>query len=405
MPPDAVIGAAHPDRAEKYAGPLVAPASAPQVNEPISLPPSAISIGITGETQVSGTILLLDGVDINRRWMKGILKAGPYRILECRTPNEAWSLLEDRPVDLIITDMVMSDYSGFEFFRRVKSDRRTRFIPILVITNVQGHENEVAVLQSGADEFLIKPLQPVVIRTRVQTMLRNKRLLDSLDEAEGILFSLAQTIEARDKNTGTHCQRLASLSVALGTTLGLPQEDLVALHRGGFLHDVGKIAVPDAILFKGSSLSDEEWTVMRSHTLQGESICRPMKSLAPVLPIIRNHHERWDGTGYPDGLSGEQIPLLARILQLADIYDALTSCRSYKPAMPIPQALEVMQEEARQGWRDPELVSVFCQMLQQPGFADNGGRLFASQPEDPGEAADLQLMRDSLARMSREVLR
>jgi putative two-component system response regulator len=357
------------------------------------------------ESALPGTILLLDSVDINRRWMKGILKAGPYRIIECRTPAEALQVMADRNVDLIISDMMMSDFSGFEFFRRVKADPRGRYTPILVLTNVQGQENEVAVLQSGADEFLIKPIQPLVIRTRVQTMLRNKRVLDSLDEAEGILFSLAQTVEARDKETGNHCQRLASLSVALGTTLGLPQEDLVALYRGGYLHDIGKIAVPDSILFKKASLSEEEWQVMRAHTIHGEQICRPMKTLAPVLAIIRNHHERWDGSGYPDGLAGEQIPLLARILQLADIYDALTSPRSYKRAYTMAEAIQVLADEAKQGWRDPELVSVFCQMIEQPGFAENSGRLFAAPPEDPKEAADLQSMRDSLARMSREVLR
>lgn len=367
--------------------------------------PSAYSVTGSLEGVLPGTILLLDSVDINRRWIKGVLKAGPYRILECRTQQEAVDLLARETVDLIITDMMLPDFGSFEFFRRVKSSRRTCFTPILVITSVQGIENEVAVLQSGADEFLIKPIQPVVIRTRVQTMLRNRRLLDSLDEAESILFALAQTIEARDRETGNHCERLAALSVALGATLGLPQEDLLALYRGGYLHDIGKVAVPDSILFKEGSLSPADWDIMRSHTIQGELICRPMKSLAPVLPIIRNHHERWDGSGYPDGLAGEEIPLLARILQLADIYDALISRRSYKPAMSMPQAVELLTEEMRQGWRDPELVSVFCQMLNQPGFASNSARLLAPDPTDPGEAADLQSMRASLARMSREIQR
>jgi putative two-component system response regulator len=371
------------------------------VSGPLVVPPTIDAV-------TSATILLLDAEDINRRWMKGILKVGPHRILESRSPEEAWKILESRPVDLIISDMMLPDRGSMDFFRRLKADRRYRFTPLLVLTNVQGIENEVAVLESGADEFLIKPIQPVVIRARVQTMLRNKRMMDSLDEAEGILFSLAQTIEARDKETGDHCQRLASLSVALGTTLGLPQDDLVALHRGGYLHDIGKVAVPDAILFKKSLLSEEEWLVMRSHTTHGETICRPMKTLAPVLPIIRNHHERWNGSGYPDGLAGEEIPLLARILQLADIFDALTSSRSYKEAVSISEALEVLTEEARNGWRDPELVSVFCQMLRQPGVLENSRRLFAAHPSlpaTPDDPAELRSMRDSLARMSRELHR
>jgi len=368
--------------------------------------------GVSPRTESLGraTILLVDHVEINRQLIKGILKAGPYRLLEARTATEALAVLDREPVDLIIAELIMGDasgrtYGGLEFCRRVKANRRTRLIPILIITSVQGIDNEVAGLESGADEFLIKPLHPAVVRTRIRTMLRNKRAVDSLEEAETILFALAQTVEQRDKETGNHCQRLASVSVALGTALGLPEEDLVALYRGGFLHDVGKIAVPDAILFKRGVLNEEEWVVMRAHTSKGEEICRPMRSLAPVLPIIRNHHEKWDGSGYPDGLAGEHIPLLARILQLSDIYDALTSRRSYKSAYTPDEAIAMLQKEAEMGWRDPELVSVFFEMVRQPNFVANSAALFAPDSVDEDETAELRSMRESLARMSREVLK
>ncbi len=367
--------------------------------------------GVSPLTESLGraTILLVDHVAINRQLIKGILKAGPYRLLEARTAAEAFAILDSEPVDLIIAELIMGDggrtYGGQEFCTAVKANRRTRLIPILIITSVQGIDNEVSVLESGADEFLIKPLQPAAVRTRIRTMLRNKRAIDSLEEAETILFALAQTVEQRDKETGNHCQRLASLSVALGTALGLPEEDLVALYRGGYLHDIGKIAVPDSILFKRGELNEEEWVVMRSHTIKGEEICRPMRSLAPVLPIIRNHHEKWDGSGYPDGLAGEQIPLLSRILQLSDIYDALTSRRSYKSAYSPEAAISMLQKEAEQGWRDPELVSVFCEMVRQPNFVANSAALFAPDYEDESETAELRSMRESLARMSREVLK
>ncbi|MBI4890542.1 MAG: HD domain-containing protein [Acidobacteria bacterium] len=356
------------------------------------------------------TVLLVDHVDINRQLLKGMLKAGPYRLLDARSPEEALALLEHEQVDLIIAELIMGEasvktFSGLDFCRRVKSNRRTRLIPILMVTSVQGIETEVAGLESGADEFLIKPLQPAVVRTRIRTMLRNKRTIDSLEEAETILFALAQTVEQRDKETGNHCQRLAALSVALGTALGLPDEDLQALYRGGFLHDIGKIAVPDSILFKQGMLNEAEWEVMRSHTWKGEEICLPMRSLAPVLPIIRNHHERWDGSGYPDGFAGEQIPLLARILQLADIYDALTSRRSYKTAYAPEEAVAILQKEASMGWRDPELLSVFCEMVRQPNFVANSAALFLPDPADGSESAELQSMRESLVRMSREVLK
>jgi putative two-component system response regulator len=172
-------------------------------------------------------------------------------------------------------------------------------------------------------------------------------------------------VEHRDRYTGLHCERLAALGIALAHALGLTWQDQLAIHRGGYLHDIGKIGVPDAILFKRGLLTDEEWQTMRLHTIRGEDICRPMKTLAPVLPIIRSHHERWDGSGYPDGLAGENIPLLARILQVADIYDALTTARPYKPAFTHEHAIEIMFEEVRRGWRDPELVPLFAQITKR----------------------------------------
>lgn len=350
------------------------------------------------------SILLVDHVELNRQLIKGILKAGPYRLLEARSQEEALRILERDNVDLVISEWIVSDAagrpnSGLELCRKIKSSRRTHLIPVLIVTSVQGIENEVAGLESGADEFLVKPLQPAVLRTRIRSMLRQKRIVDSLEEAETILFALAQTVEQRDKETGNHCQRLASLSVALGSAIGLPDEDLLALHRGGFLHDIGKVAVPDAILFKQGELTSEEWVIMRSHTWKGEEICRPMRSLRPVLPIIRNHHERWDGSGYPDGLKGEDIPLLARILQLADIFDALTSERSYKQAYSVDEAISQLRREAELGWRDPELVSVFCEVVKLPSLGWRPGQ------ELPAAPAELESMRESLLRMSQQLMK
>ncbi|MBZ5619339.1 MAG: HD domain-containing protein [Acidobacteriia bacterium] len=184
----------------------------------------------------------------------------------------------------------------------------------------------------------------------------------AIDETEETLFALALAVEQRDRHTGGHCERLAFIGVALGVAMGLARSQLVALYRGGYLHDVGKVGIPDSILFKPGSLTAEEWVTMRSHTVRGEDICRHMKSLAPVLPIIRHHHERWDGSGYPDGLRGEQIPLLARILQIVDIYDALSSPRPYKPAYPVGQTLAIIQEETDRGWRDPRIVRAFLEL-------------------------------------------
>ena len=316
------------------------------------------------------TILIVDDIDLNRRLLKAMLKTAPYRILEAKRPSAALALLDREKVDLVVVDLVMPDMSGPDFCRLLKNDRKTQLIPILMTTSVQGVENEVAGIESGADEFLIKPLQPTVVRTRIRAMLRNKALIDSLDEAETILFALAQSVEHRDKYTGLHCERLATYSIVLGQALGLARQDQLALYRGGYLHDIGKISIPDLILFKRGLLTDEEWQTMRLHTIRGEEICRPMKTLAPVLPIIRSHHERWDGSGYPDGAAGEDIPLLARILQVADIYDALTTARPYKPAFTHQHAIEIMLEEARRGWRDPELVPLFAEVSQHSPDSD-----------------------------------
>jgi len=310
------------------------------------------------------TILIADGHEINRRILRSMLRSGAYRILEAANHQEALALLDCEPVDLLVVDLMIPDIGGPEFCRRVKSQRHTRLIPILLITSVQGVENEIVGIESGADEFLTKPLHPAVVRTRIAAMLRQKAAIDSLEEAETILFTLAQAVEQRDSATGAHCERLALLSVAMGRALGLEQADLLALYRGGFLHDIGKISVPDAILKKPEPLNEQEWEIMRAHTIHGEAICRPLKTLARVLPIIRHHHERWDGSGYPDGLSGERIPLLARILQIADIFDALTSVRCYKPAVPPAEALRILDDEARRGWRDPVLVKLFRQLCE-----------------------------------------
>jgi putative two-component system response regulator len=308
-------------------------------------------------------ILIVDDNEINRRLIRAMLKTTPYSITECHKAPEALEMLVSDRVDLVILDLMLPGMGGPEFCRRLKADRRTRFIPVLMMTSVQGFENEVAGITSGADEFLTKPLHPAVLRARIRSMLRNKALIDSLDEAESILFALAQAVEQRDQYTGAHCQRLASYSVALGEALGLTGTELRALYRGGYLHDIGKIGVPDAVLFKKGPLTEDEWVIMRSHTLKGEEIVRPMKSLALVLPIIRSHHERWDGTGYPDGIKGEDVPLLARVLQVVDIYDALTTARSYKPALSHDDAAAVMMQEVERGWRDAELVSLFLDIV------------------------------------------
>jgi putative two-component system response regulator len=333
---------------------------------PVSVPSQ--STGAKKETSSQGapeTLLVVDCDPVGRQLFRGVLKADQYRILEAADVPGAIAILRNEQVDLVVTDLILRDLSGLDLCRKLRAEKSTRLIPILVVTSVQTVESEIAGLESGANEFLVKPISPSALRTRIRAMLRTKRVIDSLDEAESILFAMARIVDTRDSETGDHCERLAQLSVLVGTAMRLHPEDLTALRQGGYLHDIGKVATPDLILFKPGPLTSDEWAIMRQHTTIGESICRPMRSLRPVLPIIRHHHERWDGGGYPDGLRGEQIPLLARILQIADIYDAITSRRSYKAAFKPDEALALMQQEVDLGWRDPVLFGLFLSIMRQ----------------------------------------
>jgi putative two-component system response regulator len=218
-------------------------------------------------------------------------------------------------------------------------------------------------IEAGADDFLNKPVLAEELTARVKSLLRVKEFTDELETADSVLCTLGLIVEGRDPYTEGHCERLAANAADLGRHLGLDEDSLVALRRGGYLHDLGKIAVPDEILKKGSDLTPDEWKIMKLHPVTGENICKPLKSLRLVLPIIRHHHERPDGSGYPDGLRAGEIPLLPRVLQVVDVYDALRTARPYKPAIGHDQSAQTMREKVRQGLLDGDLVDEFFGML------------------------------------------
>ena len=308
-------------------------------------------------------ILIVDESYTNRRVLYEMLCELGHEVLEAKSTTEALSLISRDVVDLALVDLLAPVVGGPALCCILRSHAATQSIPIILITDTPDAEKEAIGIAAGADDFLVRPLRTKVLRARVQSVLRRKSVLDSMDEAEAVLFSLAQSVEARDPALGQHCQRLALLSSTLGVAMGLPAPDLIALHRGGYLHDIGKVAVPDRVLFKPGRLNEEEWRIMKEHTVRGEQICAGMKSLKSVLPIIRNHHERWDGSGYPDGLRCEEIPLLARVLQIVDIFDGLTRERPYKPAYSPEYSLQIIQEETAAGWRDPLVVEAFTDIF------------------------------------------
>ncbi len=268
----------------------------------------------------------------------------------------------DQP-DLFILDVVMPGIGGFEVCTRLKADPATRLVPVVLVTGLGDSESRLQGIEAGADDFLTKPFDRSELLARVRSLLRLKSYTDELDRAESVLFALARSIEARDPYTGGHCERLATFGRALGQRLGLPESALVAIERAGTVHDIGKIAIPDRILLKAGPLEEDEWILMRQHTVTGEKICAPVRSFREVLPIIRSHHERLDGSGYPDGLAGEQIPITARVLQVVDVFDALTTERPYKRAMPLEQAMGVLREEMARGWWDREVLGAFEHLM------------------------------------------
>ncbi len=323
-----------------------------------------------------GIILVADDNVANRDLLSALLLAEGYRVVCVADGQQALAQVGSDSVDLALLDVVMPGPTGFEVCQTMKSKPETRLIPVVLLTSLNGDDDRIHGIMCGADDFLSKPVNKHELLARVHSLLRLKQFTDELDNAETVLFSLALSIEAKDPYTEGHCDRLSKYSVALGEKLGLSEELLVALRRGGLVHDIGKLAVPEHILLKPGPLTPEERKIMEQHTIAGERICAPLRSFRHVLPIIRNHHEKSDGSGYPDGLKGEQIPLTARILQVTDIYDALTTDRPYRKALPLDKALSIMREEVKRGWWDGSLIDQLELLVREsaPQLVDVGAK-------------------------------
>jgi putative two-component system response regulator len=303
-----------------------------------------------------GIILVADDNEANRELLSALLSAEGYGVICAADGQQALSRIESGSVDLVLLDVVMPRPTGFEICQAMKAKPETRLIPVILLTSLSSDGDRIHGIMCGADDFLNKPVNKHELLARVHSLLRLKQFTDELDNAETVLFSLALAVEAKDPYTEGHCDRLSKYSVALGEKLGLPQDLSVALRRGGLIHDIGKLAIPEHILLKPGPLTPQERKIMEQHTVIGERICAPLRSFRHVLPIIRHHHEKQDGSGYPDGLKGEQIPLTARILQVTDIYDALTTDRPYRKAVPLDETFSIMRDEASRGWWDGSLI-------------------------------------------------
>jgi len=312
-----------------------------------------------------GTILVADDNEGIREPLVELLRMHGYSVIAVGDGEQAFMEICSQPVDVALLDVMMPGRTGFSVCRAIKARPETCLVPVVLVTGLGSAEDRIQGIEAGADDFLNKPVKREELLARVRSLVRLKRITDELENAETVLCSLARSIEAKDPYTEGHCDRLSRYTVSLGEKIGLSEEQRIALRRGGIVHDVGKVAVPDYVLLKPGPLDAAERKIMEEHPIVGERICAPLKSFRNVLPIIRSHHEKQDGTGYPDHLKAKEIPLTARILQTVDIYDSLTTDRPYRKALSQEKALEIMWKETRQGWWDVELVEALQGLLQE----------------------------------------
>jgi putative two-component system response regulator len=312
-------------------------------------------------------VVAVDDSEIALATIEAMIENDGYEFHSAMDGTKALELIARIDPDVVLMDVVMPEVNGFDLCRQLKADEDTRMTPVVLVTGLDSKHDRIRGIEAGCDDFMVKPFDQIELRARIRSLAQTKRLNENLDNAVAVLDSLARLVEARDETTGDHCDRLIRLANAFGTYLGLPRSDVWALARGGVLHDVGKVGIPDEVLLKKGRLTEDEWTVMRLHPVIGAELLAPLRTMARVVPIVRHHHERWDGNGYPDGLQAEGIPLLARVFQLLDAFDALTSERPYKVAFTVEESLSILSKEREQGKWDPVLLERFLEFIQAGG--------------------------------------
>ena len=319
---------------------------------------------------MKGLVLIADDEAPNRALVRRVLEPSGYTVLEAADGAQAIETVAARLPDLVLLDLEMPEVDGYSALRALKGDPRTRLIPVVMLTSHDQLVDRVRAMQVGVDDYLIKPFHPAELTARVHSLVSLKRFTDELEHAGRVLQGIARVVEERDAYTGRHCIRVGSRAVRVGTTLGLGEEDLKTLRLAGSFHDLGKIAIPDAILRKPGRLTPEEMELMKTHAAVGAQLVQPMRTLARVLPLIRHHHEKLDGSGYPDGLSAGEIPVTVRILSVVDIYDALATQRPYKEALPRERCLAILREEAAKGWWDRDVVETLADLVSRGDDAE-----------------------------------
>ena len=309
-------------------------------------------------------VLVVDDIEANRDLLEGHLDRLGYDVRQAADGVEALEAVEHEEPDLVLLDIDMPRMDGLTLCRRLKADPVRRLVPVVLITAYQDRETRLRGLEAGADDFLTKPFDSAELLVRTKSLLRDRELNKQLDAAEGIILALARIVEARDRYTIHHAERVGLYSREIGRAHGLGEADLDVLYKGGVMHDLGKVVIPAEILLKPGPLNEAEREIMESHAPEGARIAEPLRSVARLLPIVRHHHERVDGRGYPDHLAGTEVPLGARIAAIADSWDAMTSDRPYRRALERDEAVRRLRAGAGSQW-DSELTAIFLDLADQ----------------------------------------
>jgi putative two-component system response regulator len=320
------------------------------------------------------TVLVVEDDLANRVLLVRLLERAGYHPVTADDGPSGLAAAFDVGPDLVLLDVGLPGMDGLEICRRLRADPRTVALPVVLLTGRTSIDDVVAGLDAGADDFLAKPFHEAELLARLRSARRLAQVMAEMEGAQGVVAALANAVEAKDSVTEHHCQRLAGLAHMLATAADLDPVSIKGIVFGALLHDIGKIGVSDVILKKPGRLTDAEWVEMRRHPEIGEQICRPLASSREFAPIVRHHHERWDGFGYPDRLQAREIPIGARIVGLVDAFDAMTHDRPYKAGRSLDEAIaELTAESGRQF--DPSLVECFISMVDHEDVEEMGDRL------------------------------
>jgi putative two-component system response regulator len=325
-------------------------------------------------TPTGARILVVDEDAQVRYLLRYLLTHDGYQVEDAASGPEALDRVESAAPDVVLLDLGLSQRTAHDVVESLRDDPRTRFVPIVMITGGGTRREKLEAIHAGITDFLTKPFDGEELLARIRTLVRLKRFTDVFEEAREVIIALASTIDQRDPYTAGHSERVSYYAEMLGQEAGLTAEEREIVHFGGLFHDIGKIAVRDAVLLKPGKLTPEERLEIQRHPVAGRELLKNMRTLEPAMPIVYHHHERYDGSGYPEGLVGERIPLLARVASIADVYDALTTKRPYRDALTRAHALDVMREEAGKGWHDPALFDLFLGIIasRPEGFLPGG---------------------------------